>query len=108
MATATKPQGQSQLKLKPIGDKVIVQRLGSAEKTKTGLYLPDTAQEKPQEGRVVAVGSGRTLKDGRVVPLTVKPGERIIFGKYSGSEIKLEDKEYVFLGEDDILAIVTE
>ena len=108
MATATKAQGQSQLKLKPIGDKVIVQRLGSAEKTKTGLYLPDTAQEKPQEGRVVAVGSGRTLKDGRVVPLTVKPGERIIFGKYSGSEIKLEDKEYVFLGEDDILAIVTE
>jgi chaperonin GroES len=108
MATATKAQGQSQLKLKPIGDKVIVQRLGSAEKTKTGLYLPDTAQEKPQEGRVVAVGSGRTLKDGKVVPLTVKPGDRIIFGKYSGSEIKLEDKEYVFLGEDDILAIVTE
>ncbi|MBI3324154.1 MAG: co-chaperone GroES [Candidatus Omnitrophica bacterium] len=108
MATATKAQGQSQLKLKPIGDKVIVQRLGSAEKTKSGLYLPDTAQEKPQEGRVVAVGSGRTLKDGRVIPLSVKPGDRIIFGKYSGSEVKLEDKEYVFLSEDDILAIVTE
>jgi len=108
MATAAKAQAQSSLKLKPIGDKVIVQRLGSVEKTKTGLYLPDTAQEKPQEGRVVAVGSGRTLKDGRVIPLSVKAGDRIIFGKYSGSEIKLEDKEYVFLSEDDILAVVTE
>jgi len=86
---------------------VIVQRLGSAEKTKSGLYLPDAAQEKPQEGKVVAVGSGRTLKNGKVVPLAVKPGDRIIFGKYSGNEIKVDDKEYVFLSEDDILAIVT-
>ncbi len=102
-ATATKRQ----LKLRPIGDKVIVERLGSAEKSKGGLYLPDTAQEKPQEGRVIAVGSGRTLKNGKVVPLSVKAGDRILFGKYSGSEIKLDDKEYVFLSEDDILAIVT-
>ena len=95
------------LKLKPIGDRVIVQRLGSVEKTKSGLYLPDTAQEKPQEGKVIAVGSGRTLKNGKVVPPTVKAGDRIIFGKYSGSEINVDEKEYVFLNEDDILAIMT-
>ena len=106
MATAT--ASQTQLKLKPIGDHVIVQRLGSAERSKGGLYLPDAAQEKPQEAKVIAVGSGRTLKDGKVVPLAVKAGDRIIFGKYSGSEIKVEDKEYVFLNEDDILAVVTD
>ena len=106
MATATATSSQ-QLKLKPIGDKVIVQRLGSAEKSKGGLYLPDSAQEKPQEGKVIAVGSGKILKNGKVVPLAVKAGDKIIFGKYSGSEIKVDDKEYVFLSEDDILAIVT-
>ena len=105
MTTAT--QSKSQVKLRPIGDRVIVQRLGSADKTKSGLYLPDTAKEKPQEGKVVAIGSGKTLKNGKVVPLAVKPGDRILFGKYSGSEIKVDEKEYVFLNEDDILAIVT-
>ena len=104
MATAT--ASSTSLKLKPIGDRVIVQRLGSAEKTKGGLYLPDAAQEKPQEGKVISIGSGRTLKNGKTVPLSVKPGDRIIFGKYSGSEIKVDDKEYVFLSEEDILAIV--
>ena len=93
--------------MKPIGDRVIVQRLGSAEKSRGGLYLPDAAQEKPQEGKVIAVGTGKTLKNGKVVPLAVKPGDRIIFGRYSGSEIKVDEKEYVFLNEDDILAIVT-
>ena len=104
MATATATA--SSLKLKPIGDRVIVQRLGSAEKSKGGLYLPDSAQEKPQEGKVIAVGSGKMLKNGKIVPLAVKPGDKIIFGKYSGSEIKVDDKEYVFLSEDEILAIV--
>ena len=106
MATATATATHS-LKLKPIGDRVIVQRLGSAEKSRGGLYLPDSAQEKPQEGKVIAVGSGKTLKNGKVIRLSVKAGDRIIFGKYSGSEIKVDDKEYVFLNEDDILAIVT-
>jgi len=105
MATATATE--SKLKLKPIGDRIIAQRLGSAEKSRGGLYLPDNAQEKPQEGKVIAAGTGKTLKNGTVVPLAVKPGDRIIFGKYSGSEIKVDDKEYVFLNEDDILAIVT-
>ena len=103
---ATATASSSSLKLKPIGDHVIVQRIGSAEKSRGGLYLPDAAQEKPQEGKVIAIGSGKTLNTGKVVPLTVKPGDRIIFGKYSGSEIKVDDKEYVFLSEDDILAIV--
>ncbi len=107
MATATATATASSLKLKPIGDRVIVQRLGSVEKTKSGLYLPDSAQEKPQEGKVIAVGSGKMLKDGKVIPLSVKAGDKIIFGKYSGSEIKVDDKEYVFLNEDDILAIIT-
>ena len=106
MPTAT-ASSKTDLKLKPLGDKVIAQRLGSVEKTKTGLYVPDMAQEKPQEGKVIAVGSGKVLKNGKVVPLAVKAGDRIIFGKYSGSEIKVDDKEYVFLNEDDILAIVT-
>ena len=106
MATAT-ASSSTKLNLKPIGDRVIVQRLGSAEKSRGGLYLPDAAQEKPQEGKVIAVGTGKMLKNGKVVPLAVKPGDRIIFGKYSGSEIKVDDKEYVFLNEDDILAIVT-
>ena len=106
MATATATTPQSSLKLKPIGDRVIAQRLGSAEKSKGGLYLPDSAQEKPQEGKVIAVGSGKTLQSGKLVPPTVKPGDRIIFGKYSGSEIKVDDKEYVFLNEDDILAVI--
>ena len=105
MATAT--ASETKLKLKPIGDRVIAQRLGSAEKSKGGLYLPDAAQEKPQEGKVIAVGSGKLLKNGKIAPLSVKPGDKIIFGKYSGSEIKVDDKEYVFLSEDDILAIVT-
>ena len=105
MPTATASKSSS-LKLKPVGDRVIAQRLGSVEKTKSGLYLPDSAQEKPQEGKVIAVGSGRTLKNGKTVPPSVKAGDRIIFGKYSGSEIKVDDKEYVFLNEEDILAIV--
>ena len=107
MPTATASKSSSSLKLKPVGDRVIAQRIGSVEKTKSGLYLPDAAQEKPQEGKVIAVGSGKMLKDGKIVPLAVKPGDKIIFGKYSGSEIKVDDKEYVFLNEDDILAIVT-
>jgi len=105
MATAT--SSETKLKLKPIGDRVIVQRIGSVEKSRGGLYLPDSAQEKPQEGKVIAVGTGKMLKNGKTVPLAVKAGDRILFGKYSGSEIKVDDKEYVFLNEDDILAIVT-
>jgi len=105
MASATTTRAVP--KLRPLGEKVIVERIGSEDKSRGGLYLPDTAQEKPQEGKVVAVGPGRVLKDGKVVPLSVKAGDRVLFGKYSGSELKVEDKEYVFLTEDDILAVIT-
>ena len=105
MATATSTHRS--LKLKPIGDKVVVQVLGSVEKTKSGLYLPDAAQEKPQEGKVIAIGSGRTLKSGKKVALSVKVGDKIIFAKYSGSEIKVDDAEYLIVSDEDILAIVT-
>ncbi len=98
---------QRRLNLRPIGDRVIAERIGSVEKSRGGLYLPDTAQEKPQEGKVLAVGTGRTLENGKALPPSVKAGDRIIFGKYSGSEIKMDEKEYVFLREDDIMAIVT-
>ena len=105
MASATATQ--SSVKLKPIGDKVVVQVLGSVEKTKSGLYLPDAAQEKPQEGKVIAIGSGRTLKSGKKIALSVKVGDKIIFAKYSGSEIKVDDHEYLIVSDEDILAIVT-
>jgi len=107
MTTATASASKTSLKLKPLGDRVIVERLGAKEKSQGGLYLPDTAQEKPQEGKVMAVGPGKTLKSGKLVAPTVKAGDRILFGKYSGSELKVDDKEYVFLNEDDILAIIT-
>ena len=95
------------MNLKPIGDKIIVEVLEADEKSAGGIVLPDTAKEKPQEGKVIAVGDGKTLSNGKTVSPSVKPGDRILFGKYSGSEIKVDDKEYVFLSEDDILAIIT-
>ena len=93
MTTAT--ETRSRVKLRPLGDHVMVERIGSVEHSKGGLYLPDTAQEKPQEGKVAAVGTGRTLKSGKMIPLSVKVGDRIIFGKYSGSDITIDEKEYV-------------
>lgn len=94
------------MNLKPIGDKVIVEVLKAEDKTKGGIILPDTAKEKPQEAKVVAVGSGKTLSNGKVVPPDVKLGDTVIFGKYSGSEVKVEDKEYLIIESDDILAVV--
>ena len=94
------------MNLKPIGDKVIVEVLEAQEKTAGGIVLPDTAKEKPQEGKVIAVGDGKILPSGKTVPPTVKPGDRILFGKYLGSEIKIEENEYLIVNEDDILAIL--
>ena len=94
------------MNLKPIGDKVIIEVLDAEEKTAGGIVLPDTAKEKPQEGKVIAVGDGKTLPSGKTVPPTVKPGDRILFGKYSGNEIKVEENEYLIVNEDDILAIL--
>ena len=94
------------MNLKPLGDKVIVEILDAEEKTKGGIVLPDTAQEKPQQGKVIAVGSGKTLSNGKTVPPSVKPGDRIIFGKYSGNEVAVDENEYLIVNEEDILAIV--
>ena len=94
------------MNLKPIGDKIIVEILDAEEKTKGGIVIPDTAKEKPQQGKVIAVGNGKTLSNGKVVPPSVKPGDRIIFGKYSGNEVAVEESEYLIVNEEDILAIV--
>lgn len=92
--------------LKPLGDRVVVKAVDPQEKTKSGLVLPDSAQEKPQEGKVISVGTGRQLEDGTVQPLQVKSGDRILYGKYSGTEVELNGEEYLILREDDVLAVV--
>ena len=92
--------------LHPLGDRLIVKALEAEEKTKGGIVLPDSAKERPQEGKVLAVGKGKLLEDGTVKPLEVKAGDRILFGKYAGTEIKVDDGEVLILREDDILAII--
>jgi len=92
--------------LKPIGDRVVVRPKSAEEVTKSGIILPDTAQERPQEGEVMAVGTGRLMDDGRVVALEVKVGDHVLFSKYGGTEIKVGGEEYMILREDDILAVL--
>jgi chaperonin GroES len=94
------------MKIRPLADRIVVKRVKEEEKTKGGIIIPDTAKEKPVEGMVVAVGNGKALKDGKVRPLDVKEGNRILFGKYSGTEVKLDGEEHVILREDDILAVL--
>ena len=94
--------------IQPCGDRILVKLLAQEEKSPGGIILPDTAKEKPQEGKVVAVGKGRLLEDGTVKPLEVKVGDTVLFAKYSGAEVKHEDKEFLILREDDILAVKAE
>ena len=94
------------VKIRPLHDRVIVKRLEEEEKTKGGIIIPDTAKEKPQEGRVIAVGSGKRGEDGKLVPVDVKEGDKILFGKYSGAEIKLNGEEHLIMREEDILGII--
>jgi chaperonin GroES len=93
-------------KIKPINDKVLVKRLEAEGKTKGGIILPDNAKEKPREGKVVAIGNGKVMKNGDRSKFTVAKGDRIIFSSYAGTEVKLDGEEYLILGEDDVLAIV--
>jgi chaperonin GroES len=93
------------MKLRPLHDRVVVKRLEEEEKTSGGIIIPDTAKEKPQQGKVIAVGKGRILEDGKVVPLVVKEGDRVLFSKYAGSDIKFDGDEHLIMREDDILAI---
>lgn len=92
--------------IKPLGDRVVIKTLEKEEKTKSGIVLPDTAKEKPQEGKIVAVGSGKLLDNGQRISLDVKIGDKVIFSKYAGTEVKIEGQDYLILSERDILAIV--
>src|SRR4051812_25104615 len=96
------------MKIKPLFDRVLVTRVEEENKTKGGIIIPDTAKERPMEGKVVAVGQGKVADDGRVTPLGVKAGDRVLFGKYAGTEIKIEGEDHLILREDDILGILTE
>jgi chaperonin GroES len=91
-----------------LGDRLVVEHVEQSDKTSGGVFLPDTAKEKPQEGKVLAVGSGRTLDSGTKLPLDVKVGDRIIYSKYSGSEVKIDGKEYLIISEKDVLAVFTD
>jgi chaperonin GroES len=95
------------MKIRPLADRLVVKRVKQEEKSKGGIIIPDTAKEKPIEGEVIAVGSGKVQKNGKVRPLDVKAGDRILFGKYSGNEIKLDGVEHVILTEDDVLAVLS-
>ncbi len=94
------------MKLKPLGDRIVVKVLNQEETTKGGIVLPDTAKERPQEGEVVAVGSGKVLDNGQKLPLEVKTGDKVLFSKYGGTEVKVEGDEYLILSERDVLAIL--
>ena len=91
---------------RPLHDRIIIQRLEEQERTAGGIIIPDTAKEKPQQGKVIAVGTGIVLKDGKTVPLQLKPGDRVIFSKYGGTEVKFGDENYLVMREDDILAVI--
>lgn len=94
------------MRVRPLHDRILVQRIEEKETVKGGIIIPDTAKEKPQEGEVIAVGKGKKTEDGKVVPLDVKTGDRILFGKYSGTEIKIDDQEYLILKEDEVLGVI--
>lgn len=93
--------------IKPLHDRVLVRRIDAQEEVRGGIVIPDTAKEKPQEGEVVAVGDGKILDSGQKISMSVKVGDRVLFGKYSGSEVKLGDEEYLIMREDEILGVIT-
>ena len=94
------------MKFRPLHERVVVRRIEAEEKTKGGIIIPDTAKEKPQEGEVIAVGNGKVLENGTKVAMDVKAGDRVLFGKYSGTDIKIDGQEYLILREDEVLAIL--
>jgi chaperonin GroES len=96
----------TEVNVRPLGDRILVQRMAEEEKTAGGIYIPDNAKEKPQQATVVATGKGRLTEDGKVVPLEVKKGDKILFSKYSGTELKFNGKEYLMISETDVLGIL--
>ncbi len=94
------------MKIRPLQDRIIVKRIEEEEKTKGGIIIPDTAKEKPMEGKIIAVGKGKILEDGKLQPLDVKVGDRVLFGKYAGTEVKIDGEEHLIMREDDILGVI--
>lgn len=94
------------MKLKPLHDRIIIKPFDNETVTKSGIFIPDNAQEKPQQGKVLAVGNGKITEDGKILPLTIKEGDTVLYGKYAGQTVKVDDIEHVVLKEDDVLAIV--
>lgn len=94
------------MKVRPLHDRVVVKRVEEEEKTKGGIIIPDTAKEKPIEGKVVAVGSGKVLENGKTIPLAIKKGDKVLFGKYAGTDVKIEGEDLLIMREEDIIAIV--
>jgi len=94
------------MKIRPLQDRVIVKRVEEEEKTKGGIIIPDTAKEKPMEGKVIAAGKGKVLEDGKIHPLDVKAGDRVLFAKYAGTEVKIDGEEHLIMREDDILGVI--
>ncbi len=94
------------MKIRPLQDRIIVKRVEEEEKTKGGIIIPDTAKEKPMEGKIIAVGKGKVLDDGKVHPPDVKVGDRVLFGKYAGTEVKIDGEEHLIMREDDILGVI--
>ena len=106
MATATKKKGATKVNLQPLGDKIVIQREASEEKTEGGIYLPDSAKDKPTRGVVVSVGDGRLLDDGSRGEMQVQVGDRVLFTSYAGENIEIGDDEYVLMGESEVLAVL--
>lgn len=104
--TTTKSKGESEMKMKPLADRVLLKRIEPKETVRGGLIIPDTAKEKPQEAEVVAVGDGKLDDSGKRIAMSVKKGNRVLIGKYSGQEVKIDDVEHIILREDEILAII--
>lgn len=96
------------MKIRPLQDRVLVERLEEETKTAGGIIIPDTAKEKPAEGRIVAAGKGKAKEDGSLIPMELKVGDRVLFSKYAGSEVKFDGKDYLIMGQDDILCVVDE
>ncbi len=96
------------MNLRPLHDRILVERIEEGEQVRGGIVIPDSAKEKPQQGKVIAAGNGKRLEDGTVAPLDVKAGDRILFAKYAGSEVQIDDNEYLILREDEVLAVVDE
>jgi chaperonin GroES len=99
-------KGEGVMKIRPLQDRILVKRVEEEEKTSGGIIIPDTAKEKPMEGKVVAVGKGKVLEDGKVMPLDVKKGDRILFSKYAGTEVKIGGQEHLIIREEDVLGVI--